>query len=772
MPLKYPVIPLKNIVVFPKLVTPLFIGRDISIAALEEATANNNIAVFCLQKQHSEANVTAESLNKIGVLGNIITTTPIGNNLVKIQVEGINRVLLTEMNDSKPFIETDIKSLADINNFNSNNKQKEAINQVYLKLKIYLTLNKNIPTESIKEIIHKNEVLSFIYHVAYFMMFSIEDKQSIIEIDSLKERLTFLDQLINKELDILGIEEKLHNNVKEQIEKSQKEFYLKEKIKAIKTELGDNDFDDISEYTSKLTQLNLPEEVQKKANVEINRLRKFSTMSTESGLIKTYLDWLFNLPWNQHHKKTYELRQVLSDLDKHHYGLDSVKNRIKEFLAVYKLTNHIGGSILCLVGSSGVGKTSIAKTVAEVMGRKYHRISLGGLNDEAELRGHRRTYVGSMPGRIIQGIRSTGSKNPVILLDEIDKLSSNFQSNPSAVLLEILDPEQNNNFYDHYLEVPFDLSDVVFIATANQIQNIPAPLLSRMELMEIPGYTLEEKTIIAKKHILPKLKKQHGLQFNEFELTDEIIQDAINKYTKEAGLRQLEKILANLIRKAVVHILEKKKLKITKENLSKYLNKTPYKTIFIPKKPEIGLSLGLAYTDHGGEVMPIEASIFEGKGELKLTGKMGDVMQESAQTALSYVRSLADSLQLPKEFYNKYDIHIHLPENAIPKDGPSAGVAVLTALVSCFTGIPVLNTVATTGEITLHGKVLPVGGLREKLIAAFHHKLEKVFIPADNLIDLESIKDNFISKLTVIPINSMQEIIGQILVEDPYNHAP
>ncbi|MDD5455408.1 MAG: endopeptidase La [Candidatus Margulisbacteria bacterium] len=766
MQLKYPIIPLKNIVVFPGIIIPIFIGREKSIKALEFAQAEQSKVVFCLQKTNSDDPKTNE-IHEIGVLAEIVSTTKVDPNTYKILVNGEKRVsvLYERDEEQQPYLEGYVKVLEDVQDFASQAEITDFIQRVYKQLENYLSLNKNLPSDIIKEIVQKNDVLSFIYALSHFLMFSVNDKQNILSIAGLKERLTVVFDLLIKEIDILKVEDKLHSTIKENIGKTQKEYYLKEKIKAIQEELGESsDYDELVEYQKRIEAAEMPAEIKEKAQRELRKLSKISNISSEAGIVKTYLEWLIEIPWQQTHQKDFAISEVATLLDAKHYGLDKVKERIKEFLAVYQLTQDIQGSILCLVGPSGVGKTSIVKSISEVMGRKFIKISCGGMNDEAELRGHRRTYVGAMPGRIIQAIRNAQSKNPVVLLDEIDKMTRNFQSNPTAVLLEVLDKEQNKNFYDYYLEVSFDLSDCLFIATANNIYDIPTPLLDRMELIYLSGYSLNEKLVIGRDYLWPKVLKQHGLTGDQLNISEEALEYIITYYTKEAGLRELERCLSAITRKIVIKVLqERNNYEIKPEHLQELLGHPKYKYSLIPNEAEIGVALGLAYTEHGGSVMPIEVSVFPGKGNLKLTGKMGDVMQESSQTAMSYIRLISKDLGLKKDFYENVDLHIHIPENAITKDGPSAGAAIAMALASACTKTAISNQVAMTGEISLHGKILPVGGLKEKLLAAERQNLKKVYVPKDNLDEVEEVRKYFRTPIAVIGISHIDELLRQEL---------
>ncbi len=765
---KYPFVPLKNIVVFPNIIIPIFIGRSKSVNAIEFAKEKNKKLVLTLQKV-SVDDPSYEQIHDVGVIADVVQISKIDSLTYKILINAQERVRIVSLISEKNYGQAQVEPYLEIDDFSSKQEKNSLIKIIYERLELYLSLNKIIPSTIIKEVLNTKDIGKFIYSIAHFMMFSMSEKQQLLNMSGSKERAQAMVELLTKEIDIIRVEEKLNSTVKVKIEKSQKEFYLKEKMKAIKAELGETiEFDEISDYVERINNSDMPEEIREKTLREISKLRKSPSISAEAGIIKTYLEWLLDLPWNKEKQSFIEMDQIHFLLNERHYGLEKIKERITEFLAVYKLTNNIQGSILCLAGPSGVGKTSIAKSIAQVMGRQFITIALGGMNDEGELRGHRRTYVGAMPGRIIQALRTAKVRNPVILLDEMDKMTKNFQSNPAAVLLEILDKEQNKNFYDYYLEVSVDLSEVLFIATANNIADIPSPLLDRMEVINLSGYNLEEKLVIARKYILPKVILAHGLSQNQLEIEEEALRGIILYYTREAGLRELERCLATLARKAALLILQKSKgLQVSAGSLAEFLGIQKYKHKLLPDCPVVGVSQGMAYTSSGGEIMPVEVSVFAGKGILKLTGKMGDVMQESSQTALSYVRFIAKDLGLSKDYFEKTDVHIHIPENAIPKDGPSAGVAITIALISAYTKIPIRNDIAMTGEISLHGQVLPVGGIREKLLAAENNNIKEIFVPIDNLPEVEEVEKQFKQKIYVQGIRNVSEIIGRALVRSP-----
>ncbi|MDD4528057.1 MAG: endopeptidase La, partial [Candidatus Margulisbacteria bacterium] len=721
---KYPLIPLKNIVIFPNIIVPIFVGRDISLQALLSVVKNQasktKEIVFVLQSGGQD-DPSGEDLYGIGILADLTNIKRLDKSTYKVLVNGMQRVTWKHLENNGKFFSVKPIILDTVDTLTQ--EQKEVYqNKISMTLKKYLTLHKNISAKIIQEMIEGSSLEQMIYVVTHFLMLQVDKKQRVLEENNLQIRADILLDLLEAETEITELEDNLHVAVKERVEKSQKEFYLKEKIKAIQEQLGSGSeyIDEVNDYKEKIEASRMPDEVKKKALREVGKLRNLSNISAEAGIVKGYLEWLLEVPWVvSFNKDDLDINSCRRLLNLNHYGLDKVKERIIEFLGVVKLTGNVQGSILCLAGPSGVGKTSIVKSIAQAMGKDFFKISLGGLNDESELRGHRRTYVGAMPGRIVQALHSTGTNDTVILLDEIDKISTRLNSNPSAVLLEILDSEQNKQFYDYYLEVPYDLSNVLFVATANNVQDIPSPLLDRMEVIKISGYSLEEKKNIVKEHLWPKLVKAHGLDVNDLEISEAAIIEIIIKFTNESGLRQLERELSTIIRKMVLEKLAtNKKMKITMKMVGELLGFSKYAYSNIPDKPTVGTAIGLAYTERGGAVMPIEVSVFKGSGELKLTGKMGEVMQESAQAAISYVRFVSEQLGVKGTFYKELDIHIHVPENAVPKDGPSAGVTIAVALISALKGESVNNNVAMTGEISLHGKILPVGGLREKLMAA------------------------------------------------------
>ena len=768
MPRKYYIVPLKNLVVFPGVVVPIFVGREKSILAIKRSITQKIPVLFCLQRL-SVDDPKPKDLLPVGVLAEIVNVTQVDKKTQKIMINGQQRAVILKISTKQGVFEAEVDIQKDIDNLKNRHERTEYLQAINYQIEEYLKYNKNIPPDVFKKMLQGKQLEKLVFTIAHYLMFNLSDKQNLLAINNLKERCEFLMELLTREIEVIKLEDRLHSSIKDRIEKSQREYYLKEKVKAIQEELGESkesDVNDVQLYQTQIREAKLPDEVEKKAYREWNKLKRLSAVSAEAGIIKSYLEWLIEMPWVGEIEADYEVDNIKQKLNDHHYGLDNVKDRIEEFLAVYKQSKQAQGSILCLSGPSGVGKTSVARSIADVMGRKFIKISLGGMNDEAELRGHRRTYVGAMPGRIIQAIHQSGSRNPVILLDEIDKISKNYQSNPAAVLLEILDSEQNKQFYDYYLEVPFDLSDCIFIATANDTYNIPLPLLDRMEVIELSGYSLEEKITIAQHYLWQRILETHGISDKNFQLSDEVIEHIIMFYTKEAGLRELERSLSAIARKATLHLLQKKELPdIYSTNLNEYLGYAKYRHSLIPDKPSKGVVLGLAYTQRGGQIMPVEVNMFPGKGDIKMTGKMGDVMQESAQTAFSYVRSMTKQLGLSKHFPYRYDFHIHIPENAIPKDGPSAGLALTIVLISTMTGKLINHQLAMTGEITLHGDVLPIGGLKEKCLAAERVGIGTIIIPAGNMLELREIKKKYCKKLRVIAVHHVRDALKHVFVK-------
>lgn len=769
MPLNVPVIPLKNTVVLPDVVFPVFVGRTKSVNAYKAAQKDGGRVVLVLQRRMVET-IGLDDIYSIGVLAKIVQDETMDDKTIKLLVEGqhvfhINALKIGATHDvvtgSVVSLVGDV-SVAEKRAFRATLKHE---------LEVLVGKSQKIPSAVLLEILKQKELPQLVHTITHFLMFPLEDKQRILEAQTLVEKTTLLIDLIRKEVEVLQVEDQLHSTIKGKMEQTQREFYLKEKIKAIQAELGgvSDDADEIVSYETRLGVLPLSERARVNVDQEIRKLRKLSGFSSEAGVIKSWLEWILDLPWEPVKPVDVDLDKARTTLDRHHFGLIKVKERILEFLAVYKLTQDIQGSILCLVGPSGVGKTSIAKSIADVLGRPFVDISLGGMNDEAELRGHRRTYVGAMPGRIIQAMRTAKSRSPVILLDEIDKLAHQFQHNPAAVMLEILDKEQNKSFHDYYLDVPFDVSDALFIATANSVADIPAPLLDRMELIELSGYTLDEKIEIARTYLTPRVSRQNGLSDTQIALDPVQLKWLIQTYTREAGLRDLERVLAMIARKLAVELLLTNKVPtLNEELLRQWLGAARVKPTIAPIKPTIGYAMGLAYTQSGGTIMPIEAKAYFGKGQVIMTGKMGEIMQESAQTAMSYVRSMAKNLGLPKRFHEAFDVHLHIPDNAVPKEGPSAGVAITVALLSAFSKCPVSPKVAMTGEISLYGRVLPVGGVREKLLAAEREGIRTVLVPVDNLDDVDEVKQLLKEPMRIVGVRTLEDVWEHVFPQSPF----
>ncbi len=772
-----PLIPLRDTVVFPASIVPLNLGRELSIKAAEKSlsTTEKLLIVTCQKKPNIER-PNMEDVYTVGTLSKILQSIKSPDGSMKILIEGKERVKInTYRYNSEGYIEVEYEILKEQPLTEQESIETEALfRQAKEEFEEYIKINKKLPVEILISIQNIQEAQKFADTVAAYLNIKLQDKQRLLEATNIRNRLEEIIKHIISEKEILKIEERLQARIKQQIEKSQKEYYLTEQMKAIQKELRQKDdfAKEIDELKEKIKQAKMPKEVQEVAEKELSRLEKMMPYSPEATVVRTYLDWLISLPWSVKTKDIIDIHHAKKILDEDHYGLEKVKERVLEYLAVLKRVKKIRGPILCFVGPPGVGKTSIARSIARALGRNFVSVSLGGVRDEAEIRGHRRTYIGALPGRIIQSMRKAKSKNPVFLLDEIDKMGVDWRGDPSAALLEVLDPEQNYRFVDHYLDVEFDLSDVMFICTANTTYTISPTLLDRLEIIQFSGYTWEEKLKIAQKYLIPKELKNHGVENGEIEFTDEAIKEIIDKYTREAGVRNLEREIANIIRKALKEITlqeeqnktknKKEKILIEKEKVSKYLG--PPKFIKETTTSNgVGVVTGLAWTEYGGEILMIEAAMFNGSGKLILTGKLGEVMQESAQAAFSYIRSIANKLKVKPEIFKKYDIHVHIPEGAIPKDGPSAGVAIATAIASILTKRKVKPEVAMTGEITLQGKVLPIGGLKEKLIAAYREGIKTVYFPESNKKDLEEIPKYVLEKIKLIPVKHAEEIIFKVL---------
>jgi ATP-dependent Lon protease len=748
-----PLIPLRNMVVFPQMIVPLFIGRNKSVKALENTLAKEKMVVFASQKNEEVEEPGPKDIRQIGTLSEIVQLLSLPDGTTKVLVEGICRVRIEKFTQETPYYRVAVSRVPEPEEFSP---EAEALVRVAVKqFEDYVKLNRRIPSETLMSIINVDNPGRLADLISSYLTLKVEEKQEILEALTVEKRLKKLSDILEKEIEVLNVEKKLQGKVRKQIEKVQKEYYLKEKMRAIQEELGEEEDEgqpELLELRQKIDDAKLPPEIKERAEKELERLGQMPSMASESAVIRTYLDWLIELPWKKRTKSKLDIGEVEKILNEDHYGLDKVKERILEYFAVLQLTGKIGSTILCLVGPPGVGKTSVARSIARAMGRKFTRVALGGVRDEAEIRGHRRTYVGSLPGRVIQSIHKVGVSNPVFLLDEIDKLGTDFRGDPASALLEVLDPEMNKEFSDHYLEVPFDLSDVFFITTANTREPIPRPLQDRMEIIEMSGYTEEEKLGIAQGYLIPRELERHGLKKSKVEFGEDALMEIIREYTREAGVRNLEREIATILRKIATKIVKGKseaKFSVKKENVEEYLGAPRYRFGLAEETDQVGTATGLVWTEVGGDTIPIEVTVMPGRGNLTLTGQLGDVMQESAKAAMSYVRSRAKELGLEENFYRKYDIHVHVPEGAVPKDGPSAGITIATALTSALSGIPVRRDVAMTGEITLRGKILPIGGLKEKLLAARRAGIKNVIIPKDNKKDLEEIRKELPADLKI-----------------------
>jgi len=747
----------------------LDVGRERSVNALEQAMVEDNQILLVAQKEARIDEPTVDDIYTMGTIAQVKQLLKLPGGTIRVLVEGLSRAYIRNVIETEPYfkveaeeVEEDVAKTIEI---------EALMRSVIYQFEQYIKLSKKIPPETLVTVSALEEPGRMADLIASHLTLKIQQKQEILEATSPRQRLEKLSEILTHEMEILEIERKINLRVRKQMERTQKEYYLREQMKAIQKELGERDdrMAEADEFREQIKEANLPEEVEEKALKEVERLEKMPPAAAEAVVIRNYLDWILALPWNVQTEDRLDLNRAQEILDEDHYGLEKVKERIIEFLAVRQLAEKLKGPILCLVGPPGVGKTSLARSVARALERKFVRLSLGGVRDEAEIRGHRRTYVGAMPGRIIQAMRQAKSKNPVFLLDEIDKMSMDFRGDPSAALLEVLDPEQNNSFSDHYLEIPFDLSHVMFITTANNIYNIPQPLLDRMETIHISGYTEEEKVKIGERYLLPKQIKENGLEPKHVSVSEKTIRKIIRQYTREAGVRNLERQLATICRKVASDVVRNNKQHsaITSRNLHKYLGVPRYRYGVAEKEDEVGVATGLAWTEVGGDTLIIEVTLMKGKGKLLLTGKLGEVMRESAQAGLSYIRSRAQELKIEEEFHEIYDIHIHIPEGAIPKDGPSAGITMATALISALTKRPYKSTVAMTGEITLRGRVLPVGGLKEKILAAHRAGIKTVIIPADNKKDLAEIPLNVRRRLEFITVEHMDEVLKHALHEAP-----
>ncbi len=767
-PVQLPLLPLRDVVVFPHMVIPLFVGRQKSIKALETAMETGKNILLVAQKSAANDEPKPEELYGVGSVASILQMLKLPDGTVKVLVEGAERARILSVSDVKTHFTGEAEGVASPG---STHPEIEAMRRTLLtQFDQFVKLNKKIPPEVLTSFANIDDAGRLADTIAAHLPLKLEQKQQILEMFDVKERFEHLLSVLESEIDILQVEKRIRGRVKRQMEKSQREYYLNEQVKAIQKELGDSEEGaDLDELEKKIKGAHMPKEARTKADAEFKKLRLMSPMSAEATVVRNYIDALVGLPWKKKTRVSNDLGACERILDEDHYGLDKVKERIVEYLAVQSRVEKVKAPILCLVGPPGVGKTSLGQSIARATNRKFVRMALGGVRDEAEIRGHRRTYIGSMPGKILQNMTKVGVRNPLFLLDEVDKLGQDFRGDPSSALLEVLDPEQNHTFIDHYVEVEYDLSDVMFVATANTL-NIPAPLLDRMEVIRLAGYTEDEKINIARQYLLPKQLKANGLKDNEISVTESALRDIVQYYTREAGVRAMDREIAKICRKVVkALLLSKKPVKVTvsSRNLEKYLGVRRYTFGIAEKTNQVGQVTGLAWTEVGGELLTIEAAKLPGKGKMTTTGKLGDVMQESIQAALSVVRSRARNLGIPDDFYEKSDIHIHLPEGATPKDGPSAGIAIATAMVSVLTGIPVRSDVAMTGEITLRGEVLPIGGLKEKLLAAHRGGIKTVLIPEENTKDLVEIPENIKNKLDLHPVRWIDQVLTLALERVP-----
>ena len=768
-----PLLPLRDIVVFPNMVVPLFVGREKSIQALEQAMARDKEIVLCAQRKSKTNDPAADDIYTTGTLGEVIQLLRLPDGAVKVLVEGKRRVRLRRFTHTDSFLQVEIDEIAQPEERGA--EVLALMEKVQAAFENYVKLSRRIPQEMIGSTETIDDPARLSDTLVAQLTLKLTDKQLILELESPSARLQKLLELMQAEIEILQVEKKIRTRVKKQMARSQKELYLNEQMQAIQKELGERDEfkNEIQELEDKIRTKRMSREAQVKLRKELKKLKMMSPMSAEATVVRNYIDWVLSLPWEERTQDKLNITEAETILDEDHYGLQKIKERIVEYLAVQALVKKLKGPILCLVGPPGVGKTSLAKSIARATGRRFVRLSLGGVRDEAEIRGHRRTYIGAMPGKIIQSLKKAGSNNPVMLLDEVDKMSTDFRGDPSAALLEVLDPEQNNAFVDHYLDVDYDLSDVMFVATANSLHSIPMPLQDRMEIIHLAGYTEWEKLAIAQQYLLPKEREMNGIGKVALDVGADTIRSVIHHYTKEAGVRNLEREIGTICRKlaretvvktAAGKTAEQIRFRITQQNLHKYLGEPKYRSGRMEEKDEVGLCNGLAVTMHGGELLVTEVSVVPGKGKLVLTGKLGEVMQESAQAAMSYVRSRVDALGLERDFYQKVDLHVHFPEGAVPKDGPSAGITMVTSLVSALLRLPVRRDVAMTGEVTLRGRVLPIGGLKDKILAAHRAGIFTCIIPSENQKDLKDIPPKVLREMKIIAVDHMDKVLQSALV--------
>ncbi|HTM10737.1 MAG TPA: endopeptidase La [Verrucomicrobiae bacterium] len=769
--LTVPLLPLRDIVVFPHMVVPLFVGRQRSIKALEEATQKQGPIFLSSQKDAKTNEPTENDIYRIGVLGNVVQMLKLPDGTVKVLIEGKRRAQVSKFVSHPDFFLVEVDEVSEI--VEKNTEVEALIREVHATFENYVKLKKKIPPEMVMSVSSIDDPGRLADTIVTHLGIKIEDRQNLLETLNATERLEKVLGHMRAEIEILEVERRIRSRVKKQMERSQKEYYLNEQMRAIQKELGEKDEfkNEIQEIEDKIKQKKLSAEARDKVEKELKKLKMMSPMSAEATVVRNYVDWILSLPWNEFTDDKLDIKEAEKVLEEDHYGLEKVKQRILEYLAVQSLVGKMKGPILCLVGPPGVGKTSLGRSIARATGRKFVRVSLGGVRDEAEIRGHRRTYIGALPGKIVQSMKKAGSSNPVFLMDEIDKMSTDFRGDPSSALLEVLDPEQNSTFNDHYLDLDYDLSRVMFITTANMLDRIPRPLQDRMEIIRIAGYTELEKLNIAKRYLIDKQREANGLHTENVSFTDSALLGVIRHYTKEAGVRNLDREIASICRKVAVEVVKRDrsaKIQINAKSLAKHLGPAKYRYGKIEGEQRIGVTTGLAWTELGGELLSTEVTIMPGKGQLTITGKLGDVMQESAQAAMSYVRSRAVELGLDKDFYQKIDVHIHVPEGAIPKDGPSAGITMATSLVSALTRIPVRHDLAMTGEITLRGRVLPIGGLKEKVLAAHRGGIKTVLIPEENEKDIDEIPSTILKSVSMVLVAHMDEVLKKaLIVSDP-----
>ncbi|WP_028373588.1 endopeptidase La [Legionella lansingensis] len=771
-----PVLPLRDVVVYPHMVIPLFVGREKSIKALEAAMIDNKQIFLVAQRKSSNDDPGPADVYNVGTVSSVLQLLKLPDGTVKVLVEGEQRAKVKDYHQEKGFLEASLESITEVSEQMKEQEIEILMRSLMSQFEQYIKLNKKIPPEVLTSLASIEEPGRLADTIAAHLSLKVDDKQELLEILDVGQRLERLMAAIEGEIDLLHVEKRVRGRVKRQMEKSQREYYLNEQMKAIQKELGDlsEEGNEIEQLESSINKAGMPKEAKEKAMSELQKLKMMSPMSAEATVIRNYLDWMLTVPWKRKNKIQFDLSKAERLLDKEHYGLEKVKERILEYLAVQQRVKRLKGPILCLVGAPGVGKTSLGQSIANATGRTFIRIALGGVRDEAEIRGHRRTYIGSMPGKIIQKLCKAGVKNPLIMLDEVDKMAMDFRGDPASALLEVLDPEQNHTFSDHYLEVDYDLSDVMFIATANSLE-IPAPLLDRMEVIRLAGYTEDEKIHIAESYLIPKQLVLNGLKPQEINIAESAVREIIRHYTREAGVRNLERDIASICRKVVKEILTGKRVKkvlVTRNNIEKYLGVQKFRYGLAEEFDQVGQVTGLAWTSVGGELLTIEASMMPGKGKTTHTGQLGEVMQESIHAAMTVVRGRAKSFGVADDFYDKNDFHVHVPEGATPKDGPSAGIGMCTALVSVLTQIPVRADVAMTGEITLRGQVLPIGGLKEKLLAAHRGGIKHVIIPEENRKDLEEISHNVLKKLTIHPVKTIEQVLDIALQRSPTVSTP